>query len=961
MQQDISNSQAAIHQQNIDTSKQSVTSLLSNRFRNNSFPNGIENTYRIYKDHLLLDQSYIDQRIKTKTYQKNSMSIQKKVLLQEENSTFIKHMFMVKKKIIYFFKGFTNKGRNQQINNHIKTLINDKSDYIIEQNIVLTFISSFIPTYYLEKFVNSINLGVIDSQGNKSKTISFILILYNSLFSLFLSLSIVFGGFTIYIQRAFLLTFVVWVLESLIQMNSTLFIKTKLITQRQEIISYYIKQRLVFDLIPMIAIILDYQNKIILSLAFLKLINLIQNLKDFQRYLCMKVRKYYIVILINLIIKMFLFAHILSCLWYMISIIEKQFFDTQGWVDEKFADSQEWWLLYAQAMYWALTLMTTGSNIASSTVEIIFTSFIMIFTTIGFGYLLSVVGFILEQIDKQSEQKRTDINVINEYMRQKHISKTLQQKINLSLEYYYNSNKSKIHQESFTILDKISQDLKSQLTKEFNRKIINKISILKSNFTVQTLERLSQVAKEEYYLPNQIIHSQNQKQEASLIFIISGSVEIDSCQFYNLNFQKKTNPEIKQGEIVGQIDLFTGINQFSLIKSSDFTQILRITNSDMINSVKEQAKDFEKFSQIKDKILMYEQYSYAEIKCQVCQQSTHIIQECPFVHIQKYAVKTKIGLIKSEDQERNMRVRKREKTSFFVIDKNTEIFNLLKEDLQVEEYLLKVKKIKIKQSNTDLYLSEYDDSECQSFQKFNENLITIEEEEVKSQKSRIKSINQVQYNSSKNLQAAKDKRCSIVQQIEESEENSTENRVLDSEKNIKLKEKNRQQISLANRKIDQNFEAQKSDINLKMFAADSNRLLSNQRYSPVKEQAVNSQNFQDLFNFEQDGSQKKIMKKQELLKQSNSKQFNVRASQIIKLHQLTYQPAVHDSQGLFNPWNFEKLQDYKFYFKNGNSGLKIQKYSKYQSKKIKKNKKNLVNKQDILSTQQTKAQNIAII
>ncbi|KAL4495877.1 hypothetical protein ABPG73_010945 [Tetrahymena malaccensis] len=763
-------SSQVMHQQNVCISKQSISSLLSNRLRNNSFPNGIENTYRIYKDHHQMDQSYADQRIKTNLFFQKQMNLQKKVLKHGENSNLVKHMFGVKKKIVYFFKAFTSLGRKKQINNHIKTFINDKSDYIIEQTIIQTFISAFIPTYHFEKFAKAINLGVIDSQGNKSKTISFIFIVYNSFFSLFLSLSIVFGGFTTYIQRVFFLTFVVWIIESLIQANSTLFIKTKLVTCRSDIINHYVKKR------------------------------------------------------------------------------------------------------------------------------------------------------------------------------------ALQQKINLSLEYYYNSNKSKIHQESFIVLEKISQDLKIQLTQEFNRKIINKISILKSNFTEQTLERLSSVAKEEYYLPNQIIHSQNQKQEASLIFVISGLVEIENCQFYNLNFQMKTSPEIKKGEVVGQVDLFTGINQFRLIKSSDYTQILRITNSDMIKSIKEESRDFEKFCQIKDKILMYEQYSYVEIKCQVCEQSTHQIQECPFVHIQKHSANTRIGLIKSEDQERKVRARKKQKTSFFVIDKNAQIFNFLLEDLQVEEYLLKVNEIKIQTLNKDLSCSEYDDSEYESFQKFNEDLEKIEEEN-ESEQSKQQITSQVQYNSSKNLQAGKDKRCSINIHIDD--ENSSENRVQCSEKNIKQKEKYMQQISFSNRKIDQIFEGQKSDINLKRISADSNRLIINQKVSPIKEQIGNPQNYKDLFNFEQDDSEKKVVKKQDMFKQNNSKQFNVRASQIIKLHQLTYQ-NVHDDQDFFNPWNFERLQDYKFYFKNGNSGLKIQKYAKYQSKKLKKFKKIINNKVDNLSTHKAK-------
>lgn len=55
------------------------------------------------------------------------------------------------------------------------------------------------------------------------------------------------------------------------------------------------------------------------------------------------------------------------------------------------------------AFYWSFTLMATGSNTASTTMEIYFTSVIMLFTTIVFGYMLNTIGIILADINKQEE------------------------------------------------------------------------------------------------------------------------------------------------------------------------------------------------------------------------------------------------------------------------------------------------------------------------------------------------------------------------------------------------------------------------------------------------------------------------------------------------------------------------------------------------------------------------------
>jgi hypothetical protein len=47
----------------------------------------------------------------------------------------------------------------------------------------------------------------------------------------------------------------------------------------------------------------------------------------------------------------------------------------------------------------------------------------MFFTTIAFGYFLNVIGIILSELDEKDVNKKKDLNVINEYMRKRNISK----------------------------------------------------------------------------------------------------------------------------------------------------------------------------------------------------------------------------------------------------------------------------------------------------------------------------------------------------------------------------------------------------------------------------------------------------------------------------------------------------------------------------------------------------------
>jgi hypothetical protein len=114
-----------------------------------------------------------------------------------------------------------------------------------------------------------------------------------------------------------------------------------------------------------------------------------------------------------------------ACIWYLLGYFELYHFgEPTTWYDAGIcAGDYVWWKLYLESMYWSLTLMTTGSNIATTVTQIAFTSVVLVFMTIVFGYMLNVIGFILSELDKKNENKRRDLNLINEYMRSKNTSK----------------------------------------------------------------------------------------------------------------------------------------------------------------------------------------------------------------------------------------------------------------------------------------------------------------------------------------------------------------------------------------------------------------------------------------------------------------------------------------------------------------------------------------------------------
>lgn len=93
----------------------------------------------------------------------------------------------------------------------------------------------------------------------------------------------------------------------------------------------------------------------------------------------------------------------------------------------------------------------------------------------------------------------------------------------MDIEYFYEKNFKKIEEDNKQILSKISSDLNACLEKEFNRSIMTNIHILKNNFSAEAIDELSNVIEEVSYFPNQVIYSENDTKDLSLMFVVLGS------------------------------------------------------------------------------------------------------------------------------------------------------------------------------------------------------------------------------------------------------------------------------------------------------------------------------------------------------------------------------------------------------------------------------------------------------
>lgn len=110
----------------------------------------------------------------------------------------------------------------------------------------------------------------------------------------------------------------------------------------------------------------------------------------------MSIKNFPLIELMNLCIEILVFGHIVACAYYLIGQFELNILEYETtWYDEGLGKDYTWWKLYLESIYWSLTLLTTGSNVAFSLMQMLFTTTAMLGTTIMFGYMLNVTGSII--------------------------------------------------------------------------------------------------------------------------------------------------------------------------------------------------------------------------------------------------------------------------------------------------------------------------------------------------------------------------------------------------------------------------------------------------------------------------------------------------------------------------------------------------------------------------------------
>ncbi|KAL4480249.1 hypothetical protein ABPG74_020765 [Tetrahymena malaccensis] len=892
-------------------------------------------------------------------------------------------VLMIKKRLVGFYNNFTLSGRRQFLKlESVHRTINDKSDGYLEIKSRNIFKRVAIQLAHECNKIFSNFLSKIPVLNQQSKLGLFLLLLFisvNTFFYLLFSIILVYENVLTSQQFYIFKTILIfWSLEIFRKLNTTIHQDSVIVTSRKEILQFYIKKIAFFDVLPLISlftILLQQQdsdsqyysttsiNYILKFICFFKLKSLQVDFDELEKCLCMMIKRFYIIKLINLIFKLFIIAHLIACLWYIIAEIETKYLGEDAtWFRDTFGSDNIWWKVYLLSMYWALTLMTTGSNVAQTVLQTTFTCCIMPFVVIIIGYMLNATGNIIEDINASEENKKSDLNIINDYMREKNISMSLQRRVNIYLEYYYEKNYQKLNEETQGVLSKISSELTTLMRKEYFQQILAKIDFLKNNFSQQTLENLATQCEEIFYFPNQVIFQENDFSDSALLMIIEGQVEI-----YTQNQQDKNSHKticfLKTGNILGQINFFTGMARSASARSKGFTKIAKISNSSFLEVIKDHQKDFQTFFSMKDKIILYENYQSMNIKCTACGSFKHLQGSCTLVHFNKDATKDVIKIQQSFKQDRKFEKRssKKKQKSLKII------LRVFERGVQYLEKMIEEDEVFLNENEDESFTDEssqhllflesepsINQQSCmiQTQGQDNKNLLTNNEIYDEDEKKAQRKLSGFDSNSMK-IKFDEIEQLSVYN-------NNAESPIKEYYKNKMNTHNMNQSGNQSGKEAQMQYENQKSEKKLRQQQGQQDQIQSkirsqsssvtkreNSKYRGSIGKVQIDQLIQDEPNKKSQGSmtqldQKKKNKKErsQRLSKCINKDFSLSIDERVKFQQNFTNHTIQFDAVQVNLnhqemilWYLDKPKDYEFYFPNGNPKFKIAQFKMYQKKK----------------------------
>ncbi|KAL4509355.1 hypothetical protein ABPG72_018286 [Tetrahymena utriculariae] len=591
----------------------------------------------------------------------------------------IKIMAQIKPKIKKFFENKTIFGMTRQLNNVIRNYINDSSDYHVDKkigsNFFLSIFKSFLYKLYL--FSQLYKLPLFDPESRIKVFFNSIIVTYNCFYLFIISLKVFFqADFGHNEEILNIIAITAWIIEMVMEMNTAMYHNHLFVTDRKIIMKIYFKEYFFYEILPLIfegrSSDNIYMNIFLQLPLLLKIKGMMINLEKLEFYILQLINKQHFFLLFKLIMQMLLLGHIVACLWNCIAYIEVNMLNKEyTWYQASHIIDGDWWKTYLYAQYWAFTTMKNIGTTPNTEAELVFTSICMILSCIAFGYLLNAIGNIIQDMAQKEENYKKDLSILNSYMKRREINLGLKRRVNIELKKFYEQQSKEQFSAEKEIIGKLSQNMSNEIQVQSSKKILQNFPFFYKLFSDQTIMKLYGIMEEVILAPSQIVFDQNNyiDESYSVYLIVQGSVLYyaetlaeHEEENYNLQtlptiYQEKSMKDLKQniypvpnrhnhhykkkvkvltkGQSFGIVGFFTGKQRVLNVQSNGYSTVMKIERNKFLKILEENKNDYEKFMEVKDKLLFEGVFEDLNLFCYICNSKEHLSNACCKVHFDK--------------------------------------------------------------------------------------------------------------------------------------------------------------------------------------------------------------------------------------------------------------------------------------------------------------------------------------